>query len=58
MSGITCDIADCHWSDGNGNCGCDGIYISYSENGEPICVSAEFRDDEYIKDTVFMHSDY
>lgn len=58
MSGITCDIVDCHWNDDNGNCECDSIYISDSENREPMCMSAEFREGEYTKDTVFMHSDY
>lgn len=33
------------WNDGSGNCGCDGIYISDAETGEPMCMSAEFSED-------------
>lgn len=46
MSGMTCDVTDCKWNDGNGSCECDGIYISDSETGDPMCMSAEFEEDE------------
>lgn len=46
MSGIVCDVTGCVWNDGNGNCGCDGIYISDAETGDPICESASFLEDE------------
>ena len=45
MSGMTCDVTGCKWNDGSGNCGCDGIYISDAETGEPMCMSAEFSED-------------
>ncbi len=45
MSGMTCDVNGCIWNDGSGGCGCDGIYISDTETGEPKCESAEFPED-------------
>lgn len=45
MSGITCDVRDCHWNNGNGYCECNSVFISDSENGEPMCMSAEFPAD-------------
>lgn len=42
VSGMTCDVNGCRWNDGNGNCMCDGIYISDAEAGELMCMSAEF----------------
>lgn len=41
---MTCDVNGCKWNDGNGNCECDGIYISDAETGDPMCMSAEFED--------------
>lgn len=46
MSGITCDVDGCIWNDGNGGCGCDGIYISDAETGEQRCEAAQFKEDE------------
>ncbi len=48
MSGMTCDVNGCKWNDGNGNCECEGIYISDCETGEPMCMSAEFEDESEI----------
>ena len=49
MSGMTCDVNGCKWNDGNGNCECEGIYISDCETGEPMCMSAEFEDESEIQ---------
>lgn len=46
MSGVTCDVNGCVWNNGNGRCGCDGIYISDAESGEAKCESAEFPEEE------------
>ena len=46
MSGMTCDVTGCAWNDGNGSCECDGIYISDTETGDPICMSALFPEDD------------
>lgn len=43
---MICDVCGCKWNDGNGQCTCDGIYISDSETGEPMCMSAVFDEDE------------
>lgn len=46
MNGMTCDVTGCSWNDGYGNCGCDGIYISDAETGDPMCMSAELPEDQ------------
>ncbi len=46
MSGMTCDVDACKWNDGCGSCECDGIYISDSETGDPMCMSADFSEEE------------
>lgn len=46
MSGITCDVMGCVWNDGCGSCGCDGIYISDAETGEPMCMAAQFSEED------------
>lgn len=44
MNGMTCDVAGCKWNDGSGGCDCDGIYISDTETGEPVCMSADYQE--------------
>ena len=51
MSGMVCDVTGCIWNDGNGNCGCDGIYISDAETGDPMCESASFPQNEDQEDS-------
>lgn len=41
---MICDVTGCIWNDGNGNCNCDDIHISGAETGEPMCMSAEYRE--------------
>lgn len=43
---MVCDVNGCKWNDGNGNCNCDGIYISDAETGDPMCMSAVFEEDD------------
>lgn len=43
---MVCDVNGCKWNDGNGNCCCDGIYISDAETGDPMCMSAVFEEDD------------
>lgn len=45
---LTCDAAGCTHNDGAGGCGCthDGIYISDTETGEPMCMNAEFGEEQ------------
>ena len=45
---MVCEVCGCVWNDGNGNCACDGIYISDAETGEPMCMSVEFREWDLI----------
>lgn len=44
MTGMICDVTECIWNDGN--CNCDGIYVSDAETGDPICESASFSENE------------
>ena len=43
---MVCDVSGCIWNDGNGKCGCHGIYIADVESGDPMWMSAVFDEED------------